>query len=413
VLAVALPGVALVCTRVLAPWMGPRMVLFALAVVAVGLYAGSRAALASTAISLVLVAFFGWGASAEQAYEGGYELVSLAAVALIGLAVAGVSEARERAEREGRRAQRQLLQAQKMEALGRLAGGIAHDFNNVLTAILGYADVAMSRLPPESDLRADLEEIQRAATRAATLTSQLLTFGRREPVAPVALDLHALVGEMEAMLRPLIGGNVELVTHGDRAGGRVVADPSQLGQVVMNLVLNARDAMPGGGKLEIRTERVVLGARDDELPPGRRPGAYVRLSVADTGVGIPEDARDQIFEPFVSTKGDGTGLGLSTVYGIARQSGGFVRVESEAGHGSVFQVYLPQVEGSSASRSPRRPGRSRAGAARPSSSSRTTTPCGRSRRAPCARTGTRSSRRRTAKRRCASSPAGTATCTRS
>lgn len=199
----------------------------------------------------------------------------------------------------------------------------------------------MSRLPSDSDLRADLEQTQRAPTRAATPTSALLALGRREPVA---LDVHALVGGMKAMLRRPIGGNVERVAHGDPDGGRVAADPSPLCPVVMNLVLNARDAMPAGGELEIRTERGVLGSRDDESPPGRRPGAHVRLSVADAGAGISEDARDQSFEPFFSTWHEGTGLGLSTVYGIARQSGEFVRAETGAGHGSVFQVHLPPME---------------------------------------------------------------------
>jgi two-component system, cell cycle sensor histidine kinase and response regulator CckA len=239
----------------------------------------------------------------------------------------------------------QLLQSQKMEAVGQLAGGIAHDFNNLLTAINGYSDLALRRLQDEDPLRRCVEEIRKAGERAAALTRQLLAFSRKQVLQPVVLDLNSVVSEMEKMLRRVIGEDIELVTTLAERLGHVKADPCMLEQVVINLCVNARDAMPEGGRLCVET-------RDEELDEfaarqsGVRPGPYVVLRVTDTGAGMDERTRERIFEPFFTTKGagKGTGLGLSTVYGIVKQSGGGVSVSSEVGRGSTFEVYLPRVD---------------------------------------------------------------------
>ncbi len=248
--------------------------------------------------------------------------------------------------RETKRLENELRQAQKIEALGRLAGGVAHDFNNLLTVILSYSAMLAKSLPAEGRGLRDLEQIERAALRAAELTRQLLAFSRRQVLEPKALDLGATVRGMDAMIRRLIGEDIAVWIITADAGSPVVADAGQIEQVVMNLVVNARDAMRGGGVLKLVTERVELdAAAASEI--GIAPGAYSTLSITDTGTGIDEQTKAQLFEPFFTTKprGEGTGLGLSTVMGIVEQSGGHIRVDSELGRGTSFRIYLPATKG--------------------------------------------------------------------
>jgi two-component system, cell cycle sensor histidine kinase and response regulator CckA len=238
----------------------------------------------------------------------------------------------------------QLRQSQKMEAIGRLAGGVAHDFNNILTVILGHVSLAQGR-PDFHAARHDLEQIRGAAERAASLTHQLLAFSRRQPLQAQPLDLGRTVTETAAMLRPLLGGEIALVVENAEPQGTVLADPGQLSQVVLNLAVNARDAMPRGGTLRIATRDVELAAvagRQEDV--GVPAGSYVSLAVSDTGVGMDAETRAHIFEPFFTTKEQGTGLGLATVYGIVHQSGGHIAVESQLGAGTRFTVYLPHAK---------------------------------------------------------------------
>jgi PAS domain S-box-containing protein len=249
---------------------------------------------------------------------------------------------------ERKRLQEQLQQAQKMDAVGKLAGGIAHDFNNLLTTILGYSDLLLGQLPADTPLKEPVLEIKTAGERAAALTRRLLAFSRKQVIEPRVLDLNELVRDSAKMLRRLIGEDVLLVIRHDPELSRVKADPGQLEQVLMNLVVNARDAMPAGGTLVIETrETEVAGAGPDERVV-MTPGAYVRLSVSDTGVGMDLDTQRHLFEPFFTTKevGKGTGLGLAVVYGIVKQSGGYVFASSESGKGTTFDVYLPCVNAS-------------------------------------------------------------------
>jgi CheY-like chemotaxis protein len=240
----------------------------------------------------------------------------------------------------------QLRQAQKMEAVGRLAGGIAHDFNNLLTAITGYTDLLLMDLPEGDPARREVQEIRKAGNRAASLTHQLLAFSRRQVLRPRVLDLNQVVMNMEKMLRRLIGEDIELVTSLADNLECVKADPGQIEQVIANLAVNSRDAMPKGGKLLLKTGNLVLGETD----PGRhdpvQPGSYVLLEVTDTGSGMDEATMSRLFEPFFTTKevGKGTGLGLATVYGIVKQSGGYIWAYSDVGLGTTFKVYLPSVE---------------------------------------------------------------------
>ena len=244
-----------------------------------------------------------------------------------------------------RELENQFHQSQKMEAVGRLAGGIAHDFNNLLTAILGHAELLLRRMDGESEHRNQVAVIQKSAKRAATLTRQLLVFSRKQFMQPKIIDLSAVVGNMEEMLRRLIGEDIELVTVFDPSLGFIKADAGQLEQVIMNLVVNARDAMPDGGKLTVATANVDLSAADTRSAPLVPGGSYVTLIVKDTGVGINEAVRSQIFDPFFTTKEQdkGTGLGLSTVYGIVKQSDGDITVDSQPGKGTTIKVHLPQV----------------------------------------------------------------------
>jgi len=240
----------------------------------------------------------------------------------------------------------QLRQAQKMETVGRLAGGIAHDFNNLLTVVRGYAELLGERLGSDQKLRDFAQEIVKAGDRAASLTRQLLAYSRRQVLAPQVVDLNAIIANMENMLRRLIGEDIELVTVFSPDLGRVKADPAQLEQVVLNLCVNARDAMPQGGKLTIETANAVLGEDFVRSHRGARPGAQVMLAVSDTGGGMDAETQNHIFEPFFTTKveGKGTGLGLATVYGIVKQSEGYIAVESKPRKGATFKVYLPRIE---------------------------------------------------------------------
>jgi len=246
---------------------------------------------------------------------------------------------------ERKQLEEQLRQAQKMEAIGRLAGGIAHDFNNLLTVIGGYSEVGLSRLSANDPLRADLEEIKQAGDRAAALTSQLLAFSRRQVVQPKVVDLSMVVMNLEKMLHRLIGEDVNLVVSLGPALGRIRIDPGQIEQVILNLVVNARDAMPKGGRLTLETKNVELTAAIAAGQVRLLPGSYVTLAVNDTGHGMDEYTQSHMFEPFFTTKdhGKGTGLGLSTVYGIVKQSGADIVVESQPGHGTTFTIYFPRL----------------------------------------------------------------------
>ena len=275
--------------------------------------------------------------------------VSLAALAEGGM----VCVCRDLSER--RRLEDQLRKKQRMESIGTLAGGIAHDFNNLLTVIIGYGQTLLAKVEHEPSLRSNVEHIVKSAGRAAALTRQLLAFSRKQVLQPRVLDLNTVVHDLEKMLRPLVGDDIVVTTRCAPALGSVKADLSQLEQVIVNLVVNARDAMPQGGRLTLstaNTDRTSDTAHDREVPPGR----YVVLSVADNGIGMSPDVLARIFEPFFTTKevGKGTGLGLSTVYGIVEQSGGYVAVQSHTGKGTEFKVFLPRVDAQPESSPPER-----------------------------------------------------------
>jgi PAS domain S-box-containing protein len=240
----------------------------------------------------------------------------------------------------------QLRQSQKMDAIGRLAGGVAHDFNNLLTAILGYSQILQETLQDDNLPVEEIVEIQKAATRACSLTRQLLTFSRKQVIQQKVIDLNVVAVDMENMLRRLLSEDIQLKTELDESVNPILVDPGQMEQVIMNLAVNARDAMPDGGVLTVKTENVVIASdqSDPHTPP--EPGEYVRLTVSDTGVGMDHETRQRIFEPFFTTKedGKGTGLGLSTVYGIAQQNNGCVFVDSVEGEGTTLSLYFPRTE---------------------------------------------------------------------
>jgi GAF domain-containing protein/DNA-binding response OmpR family regulator len=261
----------------------------------------------------------------------------------------------QRAYDELSQTQAQLTRAQKMEAVGRLAGGIAHDFNNLLTVIMGRTELMLGSLKPVDPVRQPIELIEKTASRAADLTRRLLAFSRRQVLQPTSLDLNGVISNLEQMLRRLIGEDIRVVTALTPALGCVKADPSQIEQVIMNLILNARDAMPDGGQLTIETANVDLDAAYVRQHVGARPGPHVMLAVGDTGTGMTPEVQAHIFEPFFTTKGPGkgTGLGLATVYGIVKQSEGYIEVDTEPGRGTRVKVYLPRVDEAPAPTTPK------------------------------------------------------------
>ena len=244
------------------------------------------------------------------------------------------------------RAEEKLSQAQKMETVGQLAGGVAHDFNNLLTAIMGYSQLSLQEAPPDSPLSNYLQEIQQATERAADLTNQLLAFSRHQVIEPKVIDLNDLVINTDKMLRPFIEEDIELVILPTTDLEPVKVDPGQMEQVLINLTVNARDAMPAGGKLIVETANVTLDAEYVRQHSEASPGRHVMLAVSDTGMGMSEEVQEHIFEPFFTTKevGKGTGLGLATCYGVVQQNGGHIEVCSEPGQGTSFKVYLPVTE---------------------------------------------------------------------
>jgi nitrogen-specific signal transduction histidine kinase/CheY-like chemotaxis protein len=247
---------------------------------------------------------------------------------------------------ERQRLQLQLQQAAKMEGVGRLAGGVAHDFNNLLNVIIGYSDLMLERRNSPEFLEKGAREIRKAADRAASLTRQLLAFSRQQVLEPKVLDLNEIVAEMKDLLLRMLGEDVELVVTQAAGLGRVRADPGQIGQVIMNLAANSRDAMPQGGRFIVETANAVVSEAFAAEHANMPPGDYVLLSVSDTGAGMTPEIRSHIFEPFFTTKeqGKGTGLGLATVYGIVKQSGGYIWVYAEPELGATFKVYLPRVD---------------------------------------------------------------------
>ncbi len=255
-----------------------------------------------------------------------------------------MKEVEERVERQHLEAE--FIEAQKMEVVGQLAGGVAHDFNNILAVIMGYSELTMERLGPDHVLKNNLEMIRSAAGQAAGLTRQLLIFSRKQAVQPVVLDLNDVVNDLDKMLRRLIDENIELTVVPGKQIGRIKADSGYVGQVLMNLVVNARDAMPNGGKLTIATDNVALDENYARTHPGAIPGDYVMLSVSDTGTGMTDEVKARLFEAFFTTKpkGKGTGLGLATCQSIVQQSGGHIGVDSEVGKGTTFEIYFPRVE---------------------------------------------------------------------
>jgi PAS domain S-box-containing protein len=273
--------------------------------------------------------------------------ISLSSIELRGqtIATAAVRDVSERAESERERAlQAQLDRARRLESVGQLAGGIAHDFNNILGVIMNYAEFVAGEVELDSQAHHDVEEIRHAAERAAALTRQLLIFSRREVVKPEVLDLRALFDELENLLRRALGERVELSARFPEGLYPVEADPSQIEQVLVNLAVNARDAMPDGGRLLIEAENVELDEEYAYMHPDTTPGPYLRLKVSDTGVGMDAETAERIFEPFFTTKNDGTGLGLATVYGIVTGAGGRIDVYSEAGFGTTMKIHLPATE---------------------------------------------------------------------
>jgi signal transduction histidine kinase len=316
-----------------------------------GLRFGARGATTVVAIIAVFgIAIAGFGMGPFSAFTVEFTQLLLFSFlslgSLSGLLLAAIMAERDDALTKRLMLEEQLRHSQKMEAVGRLAGGIAHDFNNLLTAIIGYTEIVLTSLDPKDERRADAEEIGRAAMRAADLTRQMLAFSRRQVLQPKVIDLNTALGKVEPMLRRVIGEDISMTVIGRATSAFVRVDPGQVEQVVMNLVVNARDAMPHGGRLTVETADAVLDEAAVAGTPEARPGAFVMLSVSDSGTGMAPEVRARIFEPYFTTKdvGKGTGLGLSTAYGIVRQSEGHISVSSEVGLGTTFRIYLPRCE---------------------------------------------------------------------
>ncbi len=270
-------------------------------------------------------------------------VIQLLFVATIAIMLSWLLGSRKRAEEEKNKIELQLRQSQKMEAIGGLSGGIAHDFNNLLTVITVTSDIMLNELAEDDPKHQDVKEIIKAAERAASLTRQLLAFSRKQVLEPEVLDINSVVGDTEKMLRRIIGEDIKLEVIPVSEAGSIKVDRGGIEQVIMNIVINARDAMPNGGIITIQIENITLSGQDYQGIPEAKPGSYYRLSITDTGTGMDETTREHIFEPFFTTKakGKGTGLGLSTVYGIVKQSGGWINVYSEPGKGSTFRIYIP------------------------------------------------------------------------
>ena len=314
---------------------------------ALELYAAYPALIEQLRRALAGEAFSSTADVAGNSYEMWYSPVTDAAGAVTGTVGVAIDVS------ERRQLEEQLQQAQKLESIGQLAGGIAHDFNNMLMAIIGYADLVIDKTPDGDAVREEVVEIKRAAERASLLTHQLLAFSRKQLLRPKTLNVNEVAADVSRMLQRLIGEDVTMVTRFGADLGPVRADPGQLAQVIMNLAVNARDAMPDGGVLSLETANVDLDEEYAIAHVGVRPGSFVMLAVSDTGVGMSPEVQQRIFEPFFTTKpvGKGTGMGLASVYGIVMQSGGHVWVDSEPGQGSTFKVYLPRaVEGDAADR---------------------------------------------------------------
>ena len=303
--------------------------------------------LLQAAVIGALVVNIGRRRRAEQALAAQAEHLAASNADLERLNLSLRSEMNER-----RHAEEQLRQAQKIDAIGRLAGGVAHDFNNLLTVIGSYADILLETLSPLDPARPHAEHIRQATERAAGLTHQLLAFSRKQVMQPRVVDLNVVVRELESMLGRLIGEDIELTVRLSEQPATVVVDAGQIEQVIVNLAANGRDAMPGGGQLVIETRHLSLTADEIEDRPGMTPGAYVQLAVTDSGKGMDAETQARIFEPFFTTKapGEGTGLGLSMAYGIVKQSGGWIWVYSEVGQGTTFKIYLPATDAPAAVR---------------------------------------------------------------
>jgi signal transduction histidine kinase len=297
----------------------------------------------------------GVGLMAGVSLASAVAVILLTAVALDRADIARGQAEESLAATEAKRArlEAQLAQAEKLNALGRLAGGVAHDFNNLLTVMGSCATFASDAIPDDHPARKDIDEIRHTVARSARLTKQLLAFGRQKPSQRVVLDLNAVLRDTNALLGRVIGEGIELTSSLSEDLWRVSVDPGEIEQIVVNLVVNARDAMPKGGSLTIETKNVELDAEYASEHAEVVPGRYVQLSVIDSGLGMPPEVQAKIFEPFFSTKGEkGTGLGLATVYGIVRQSGGHVWVYSEPGLGTTIKIYLPRVDGDVANAAP-------------------------------------------------------------